>query len=54
MPNLGDLISWTNQIVAGHLYQFNFKNSKEEISVYRSWDNSLEIILPNGQKISDK
>jgi len=50
VPNLGDLISFTTQVVGGTMWAFTFSNYKGEISVFsRPWENKLQLILPKSE-----
>ena len=56
MPNVGDVVSFTTQVVAGTKYTFIFSNYNGPISVWsKSWENNfLQITLPTGETISNQ
>ncbi len=49
------LESFTTQVVAGVNYRFTYGGYEGEVEVWvKSWENFMQITLPNGTKISNQ
>jgi hypothetical protein len=57
VPELANatLESFTTQVVAGAKYRFTYAGYPGEVEVWvKSWENFMEITLPDGTKISNQ